>query len=43
MKDLDDDDFNASDYERRKRKIHRRFMIGFAVTAIIALGVMLVF
>ena len=31
MKDLDDDDFNVSDYERRKRKIHRRFMIGFGL------------
>ena len=38
-----DDDFNASDYMSRKRKIHRYHMIGYTVTAIIAFVAMLVF
>ena len=37
-----DDEFNVSDYVSRKRKIHRYHMIGYAVTAVVALVAMLV-
>ena len=37
------DEFNVSDYVSRKRKIHRYHMIGYAVTAVVALVAMLVF
>ena len=37
------DEFNASDYASRKRKIHRYHMIGYATAAIVALVAMLAF